>query len=103
MNIPFLDLLEKVKARFMPATRSSVPPPLPAPVNKPESDKLSKTVVPNAVQTIAPDATSSAAPAGTRSHMVAMGATVNGRTIYRRWWPWHLSRRGRTWWRWGQR
>src|SRR5438067_2326585 len=76
MNIPFLDLLEKVKARFMPATRSSVPPPLPAPVNKPESDKLSKTVVPNAVQTIAPDATSSAPPAGTRSHMVSMGATV---------------------------
>src|SRR6266446_4701197 len=80
MNIPFIDLfdelLEKVRARFMPATRSSAPPPLPAPVNKPESDKLSKTVVPNAVQTIAPDGTSAAPPAGNRSHMVAMGATV---------------------------
>jgi len=80
MNIPFLDLfdelLEKVKARFMPAARSSAPPPLPVPVNKLESDKLSKTVVPNAVQTIAPDATSSAPPPGNRSRMVTMGATV---------------------------
>src|SRR5207237_5539344 len=78
MNIPLpiLDLLEKVKARFMPSARSSAPPPLPVPVNKLESDKLSKTVVPNAVQTIAPDATSSAPPPGNRSRMVTMGAAV---------------------------
>jgi predicted regulator of Ras-like GTPase activity (Roadblock/LC7/MglB family) len=69
------DLLEKVKARFRPP-RSSTPPPLPAPVDKPESDKLSKTVLPNAVRTITPDATSSPPPAGNRSHMVAMGPTV---------------------------
>src|SRR2546421_522350 len=35
MNIPFLDLLEKVKARFMPATRSSAPPRLPEGYLKP--------------------------------------------------------------------
>src|SRR5205823_15043528 len=76
MNMSFLDLFEKVKARFRPARHLRCPPPLPAPVNKPESDKLSKTVVPNAIRTIGPDETSSPAPAGTRSHMVAMGATM---------------------------
>src|SRR6267378_5883426 len=69
------DFFEKVKARFRPP-RSSTPPPLPAPVDKPESDKLSKTVLPNAVRTITPDATSSPPPAGNRSHMVAMGPTA---------------------------
>ena len=74
--IPLLDLFEKVKARFRPAAHLRCPPPLPAPVNKPESDKLSKTVVPNAIRTIGPDETGSPVPAGTRSHMVAMGATM---------------------------
>ena len=75
ISVPDLfDLFEKVKARFMSPKRSNSPPPLPAPLDKPESDKLSKTVLPNAVRTIAPDATGSAAPTGNRSHMVAMGA-----------------------------
>src|SRR5438477_6747958 len=75
ISVPDLfDLFEKVKARFMSPKRSSSPPPLPAPLDKPESDKLSKTVLPNAVRTIAPDATGSPSPAGNRSHMVAMGA-----------------------------
>ena len=75
ISVPDLfDLFEKVKARFMSPKRSNSPPPLPAPLDKPESDKLSKTVLPNAVRTIAPDATGSPSPAGNRSHMVAMGA-----------------------------
>jgi predicted regulator of Ras-like GTPase activity (Roadblock/LC7/MglB family) len=77
MNIPFLDLFEKLKERFVPAQRVSSPPPLPVPVNKPESDKLAKTVVPNAVRTIGPgeSAASEEQPSGSRSRMVAVGAT----------------------------
>jgi predicted regulator of Ras-like GTPase activity (Roadblock/LC7/MglB family) len=76
MNIRFQDLVEKLKARFIPAPRSSSPPPLPSPVDKPESDKLAKTVLPNAVRTITPGESGiSEEPSGSRSRMVAVGGT----------------------------
>jgi predicted regulator of Ras-like GTPase activity (Roadblock/LC7/MglB family) len=74
MNIRFLELVEKLKARFVPAPRSPSPPPLPSPVDKPESDKLAKTVLPNAVRTIAPgESNASEQPSGSRSRMVTVG------------------------------
>ena len=56
--------------------RSSSPPPLPAPVDKPESDKLAKTVLPNAVRTITPESSAPLQPSGSRARMVAVGATA---------------------------
>ena len=76
MHIRFQELVEKLKARFVPAPRSSSPPPLPSPVDKPESDKLAKTVLPNAVRTITPGESGiSEEPSGSRARMVAVGGT----------------------------
>lgn len=47
MNIPFLSLFKK-KAAKAPAAAA----PAPAPVDKPSSERLSKTVVPNATRTV---------------------------------------------------
>ena len=60
----------------MPAPRASSPPPLPVPVDKPESDKLAKTVLPNAVRTITSEPAAAMQPGGSRSRMVAVGATA---------------------------
>jgi predicted regulator of Ras-like GTPase activity (Roadblock/LC7/MglB family) len=67
MSISFTNLIEKMKARLRPA-----PPPTPiraAPLEKPSSEKLAKTVMPNATRTIAPldpfEVASGAAPRST--------------------------------------
>ena len=55
MTIPFLDIFKKAKARFgsgsAPATAERVRP---APVEKPSSEKLSKTVMPNTTKISSP-------------------------------------------------
>src|SRR5437588_8692016 len=53
MTIPFVDLLSKAKARLFPAAADSTPPqPLPVPMEKPSSERLGKTVLPNTIRTI---------------------------------------------------
>ena len=82
MTIPLRDisvkLVDKFKARFLPAApKVRTPPPPPAPLDKPETDKFAKTVVPNAVRTISPESsgsTGSSSSSGAR--MVAMGRTI---------------------------
>ena len=53
MTIPFVDLLSKAKARLFPAAADSTPPqPPPAPMEKPSSERLGKTVLPNTIRTV---------------------------------------------------
>jgi len=56
MAIPFAVLLKKAKARFGvgPGALQAVAHIAPAPREKPSSDRLSKTVMPNATRTLAP-------------------------------------------------
>src|SRR5260370_19633562 len=55
MTIPFVDLLNKAKARLFPAAADSTPAqPPPAPMEKLSSERLSKTVLPNTIRTLAP-------------------------------------------------
>lgn len=76
MNISFADLLEKLKMRFGRTPVASSPPPLPVAVDKPQSDKLAKTVLPNAIRTIGPgDSAAAERSGGSRGRMVSLGAT----------------------------
>jgi len=53
MTIPFADLLNKAKARLFPAGADSTPAqPRSAPMEKPSSERLSKTVLPNTIRTL---------------------------------------------------
>ena len=53
MTIPFVDLLNKAKARLFPAAADSTPPqPPPAPMERPSSERLGKTVLPNTIRTV---------------------------------------------------
>src|ERR1700682_294316 len=55
MTIPFVDLLNKSKARLFPAAADNTPAqPQPAPMEKPSSERLSKTVLPNTIRTLTP-------------------------------------------------
>ena len=55
MTIPFVDLLNKAKARLFPAAADNTPAqPQPAPMEKPSSERLSKTVLPNTIRTLTP-------------------------------------------------
>ena len=55
MTIPFVDLLHKAKARLFPAAADNTPAqPQPAPMEKPSSERLSKTVLPNTIRTLTP-------------------------------------------------
>ena len=53
MTIPFADLLNKAKARLFPAAADITPAqPRPAPMEKPSSGRLGKTVLPNTIRTV---------------------------------------------------
>jgi hypothetical protein len=53
MTIPFVDLLNKAKARLFPAAADSTPAqPRPAPMEKPSSGRLGKTFLPNTIRTV---------------------------------------------------
>jgi predicted regulator of Ras-like GTPase activity (Roadblock/LC7/MglB family) len=55
MPIPFLDLFKKAKAHFQQPSARPEPTPLRAlPAEKPSSERLSKTVLPNMTRTMAP-------------------------------------------------
>jgi len=55
MTIPFLDIFKKAKARFGSGGTAATPERVRAlPVEKPSSEKLSKTVMPNTVKTSSP-------------------------------------------------
>jgi predicted regulator of Ras-like GTPase activity (Roadblock/LC7/MglB family) len=94
MTIPFLNLFKKARARIAAKKERSAPAakPAPPPLEKPDSERFSKTVMPNATRTIPPQdpfqmaarssagggsmmATATAvAPASTASRTVSFGA-----------------------------
>src|SRR5947207_5396435 len=90
MTIPFLSFFKKVKGEVLAKKERSVAAPRPVPaIEKPSSERFSKTVMPNATRTLSPQdpfeiaARSSAvgdpmmsvsAPAPSRT--IAFGATV---------------------------
>jgi hypothetical protein len=58
MTIPFLDIFKKARSRFRPAGEAAAAAPAGrvTPVEKPTSDRLSKTVMPNTMRPATPDA-----------------------------------------------
>src|SRR5688572_2163502 len=55
MTIPFLSFFKKVKDQALAKKESpSTPPKAVAPLEKPSSERFSKTVMPNAIRTLAP-------------------------------------------------
>ncbi len=55
MTIPFVDLLNKAKARLFPAAADSTPAQQPpAPMEKLSSERFSKTVLPNTIRKLGP-------------------------------------------------
>jgi predicted regulator of Ras-like GTPase activity (Roadblock/LC7/MglB family) len=54
MTIPFLDLYNKAKARLLQARAPSAPAQRPVPVEKPSSERMSKTVLPNSTKVLSP-------------------------------------------------
>ena len=53
MAIPFLHYFQKGKAEKAPKAAAALPPP-PPPLEKPTSERMSKTVMPNATRTVSP-------------------------------------------------
>lgn len=54
MNLPFAGLFGKLKTRMRPPATPAARPPRKLPLEKPSSEKLAKTVMPNVTRTIAP-------------------------------------------------
>jgi predicted regulator of Ras-like GTPase activity (Roadblock/LC7/MglB family) len=93
MTIPFLSFFKKVKEQTLAKKERSVAAPKPvAPLEKPSSERFSKTVMPNATRTVPPQdpfemaarssamggqmPTASAAPAPSAPRTIAFGATA---------------------------
>jgi predicted regulator of Ras-like GTPase activity (Roadblock/LC7/MglB family) len=94
MTIPFLNLFKKAKSQIGPGKERSAPAPKPVlpPLEKPDSERFSKTVMPNATRTIPPQdpfqmaarssagggsmmATATLAPAPTAARTISFGAS----------------------------
>src|SRR5947207_7606864 len=88
MTIPFLSYFKKPKGEKAAAKERAVAPakPAPPPLEKPSSERFSKTVMPNATRTIAPQdpfqmAATSTAFGGSMATAVAVAAPSAQRTI----------------------
>jgi predicted regulator of Ras-like GTPase activity (Roadblock/LC7/MglB family) len=65
LKIPFLDRLKKGKGRGKQPAATAQPSAKPAALSKPESERLSKTVLPNATRTLSPQESLEQSPEGT--------------------------------------
>ena len=77
MTIPFADLFNKARARLRPAAADSMgAQPRPDPMEKPSSERLSKTVLPNTIRTLMSPDPMKVATASARGAKAASASTL---------------------------